>query len=63
MKRILIGLGLGLLIVVIACIPNLGTYLVSFLIPPRLYIVLAVVGLIILYSILRELRKRNGGNS
>ena len=56
------GAILAAIIVIVAFIPGLGEYLLKFLVPPRLYWVLGGVALILLYLILVELRKRNGGD-
>lgn len=60
MKKVLInGLIIGLIIVLIAFIPGAGNRLLSWLVPPRLYILLAVIVILILWKILIELRNRN----
>ena len=59
MKKILFVLIVGLLIVVIACIPDLAAFVISLFIPPRLYVVIGICILLVLYKILIELRNRN----
>lgn len=63
MKKILInGLLVGAVIVVIAFIPDSGNRLLSWLVPPRLYIAIGVLILLVLYKILIELRKNRSGD-
>ena len=60
MKKVLInGLAIALIIVVIAFVPNAGNRLLSWLVPPRLFILLAAIIIIILLKILFELRNKN----
>ena len=59
MKKILLrALILGFLIVVIACIPGAASYLITFLVPPRIFYVIGGVIILILLKILYELRNR-----
>lgn len=59
-KKILsYGIFFGLLIVLIACIPDGWARIASWLVPPRLYLILAVVIILVLYKILIELRNKN----
>lgn len=63
MKKILInGLLVCAVIVVIAFIPDAGNRLLSWLVPPRLYIAIGVLILLVLYKILIELRKNRSGD-
>ena len=63
MKKVLSnGLILGLLIVIIAFVPDAGNRLLSWLFPPRLYILLGLIAILVLYKILFELRNRNNIN-
>lgn len=58
-KRVLSNsLLIAVLIALIAFIPDAGDRVLSWFLPPRLYILLAVVALLILYKILLELRNR-----
>lgn len=62
-KKIFVnGLFVGALIAVIALIPDAGNRLLSWLFPPRIYILLGVAVLIVLWKILIELRNRNNGD-
>lgn len=62
MKKILTNaLVIAVIIVLIAFIPNAGDRLMSWLFPPRIYILIGVAILIVLLKILYELRNRNGG--
>lgn len=55
MKKALIrGLIIALAIVVISCIPGLGSYLLTFLAPPRIYIVLGILILAALMTIIHN---------
>lgn len=58
-KNIYYGLLLGLLIVIIAFIPDAGNRLLSWLFPPRLYVLIGLIVILILYKILFELRNKN----
>ncbi|MBQ1290663.1 MAG: hypothetical protein IIY28_04860 [Lachnospiraceae bacterium] len=61
-KKILSNaLFLALIIVAVAFVPDAGDRLMSWLFPPRIYILIGVVILIVLLKILYELRNRNGG--
>lgn len=63
MKKILINaLVLAVIIVLIAFIPNAGERVLSWLFPPRIYILLGVAVLLVLWKILIELRNRNNGD-
>ena len=63
MKKILIrGLIIGLIIVIIACIGGMGEQVLTFFVPPRLYIVLGLIVIIILLKILQEVRNNGKGN-
>ena len=63
MKKILTNaLVLAVIIVLIACIPDAGNRLLSWLFPPRIYILIGVAVLIVLWKILIELRNRNNGD-
>ena len=62
-KKIFVnGLFVGALIAVIALIPDAGNRLLSWLFPPRIYILLGVAVLLVLWKILIELRNRNNGD-
>ena len=50
---------IGVVIVLISIIPDAGNYILTFLIPPRIYILLGVVVCLILWKILIELKNRN----
>ena len=52
------GLIIGLAIVLIAFVPGLGNYLLRFLAPPRIYIVLGVLILAALMTIIRQNNQR-----
>ena len=55
MKKALIrGLIIGLAIVIIAFLPGLGAYLLKFLAPPRIYIVLGILILAALATIIHN---------
>lgn len=56
------GLVIAVLIALIAFIPSAGERVLSWLFPPRLYILIGVVVVVILWKILVELRNRNGGD-
>ena len=59
-KKILTnGLVIAVIIALIAIIPDAGTRVLSWLFPPRVYILIGVAVFIILWKILLELRKRN----
>lgn len=59
MKKILFrALIIGLLIVVVACIGGLGNYLLTFLLPPRVFVLIGIVIVIVLLKILFELKNR-----
>ena len=61
-KKILSNaLFLALIIVAVAFVPDAGDRLMSWLFPPRIYILIGVVILIVLLKILYELINRNGG--
>lgn len=63
MKKILTNaLFLAVIIVLIACIPDAGERVLSWLFPPRIYILLGVAVLLVLWKILIELRNRNNGD-
>ena len=58
-KKILTnGLIIALFIAVIAFVPDAGNRVLSWLVPPRLYIAIGVVIALLLYKILIELRNR-----
>ena len=60
MKKIIIrGLILALIFVAIAFIAGAGEYIMTFLVPPRIYYVIAAVIIVILLKILSELRNRS----
>ena len=62
-KKIFVnGLFVGALIAVIALIPDAGDHLLSWLFPPRIYILIGVAVLLVLWKILIELRNRNNGD-
>lgn len=62
-KKIFVnGLFVGALIAVIALIPDAGNRLLSWLFPPRIYILIGVAVLLVLWKILIELRNRNNGD-
>ena len=62
-KKIFVnGLFIGALISVIALIPDAGNRLLSWLFPPRIYILIGVAVLLVLWKILIELRNRNNGD-
>ena len=62
-KKILsYGIFFGFLIVLIAFIPDGWARMASWLVPPRIYILIGIVLLILLWKILLELRKRNSGD-
>jgi len=52
------GLIIGLIIVIVAFIPGLGNYLLTFLAPPRIYIVLGVLILAALMTIIHQNNQR-----
>jgi len=56
------GLLIGIIIVIIACVPDGFERVASWFFPPRLYIAIAAVIIVILLKILFELRNRNNGN-
>lgn len=59
-KKILTnGLLIAVLIALIAIIPDAGNRILSWLFPPRLYILIGVAIFIILWKILIELRNKN----
>lgn len=61
MKKILIrACIIGVLLVVIACIGGLGEYLLTFLLPPRVFILIGIIVIVILLKILFELKNRRG---
>lgn len=63
MKKILTNaLFLAVIIVLIAFIPDGWARIASWLVPPRIYILIGIVLLILLWKILLELRKRNNGD-
>lgn len=60
MKKILTtGLFLGVVIAMIAFVPDAGNRLLSWLFPPRIYILLGVGVILVLWKILIELRNKN----
>ena len=61
-KIILNGLIVAAAIALIAFIPSAGNLILSWLVPPRLYIVIGVAIFIVLWKILEELRKKNERN-
>lgn len=64
MKKILTNaLFLAVIIVLIAFIPDGWARIASWLVPPRIYILIGIVLLILLWKILLELRKRNNGDN
>ena len=59
-KKILTnGVIIALFVAVIAFIPDAGNRVLSWLFPPRLYVLIGVVIALILYKILIELRNKN----
>ena len=59
-KKILTnGLIVALFVAVIAFIPDAGNRVLSWLFPPRLYVLIGVVIALILYKILIKLRNKN----
>ena len=59
-KKILTnGLIIALFVAVIAFIPDAGNRVLSWLFPPRLYVLIGVLIALILYKILIELRNKN----
>lgn len=50
---------IGVIIVLISIIPDAGNYILAFLIPPRIYILIGIIVCLILWKILIELRNRN----
>lgn len=56
------GLIIAVIIALVACIPSAGERLMSWLFPPRIYILLGVAVVIVLWKILIELRYRNDRN-
>ena len=60
LKKILTnGLLIAVLIALVAIIPDAGNRILSWLFPPRLYILIGVAIFIILWKILIELRNKN----
>lgn len=60
MKKILInGSILAVIIVLIAFIPDAGERVLSWFFPPRIYILIGVAVVLILWKILIELRNKN----
>lgn len=55
LKRILI---LTLIIVIVPFIPGLGQYITTLFLPPRIYIVIGLLILLVLLKILFELRNK-----
>ena len=59
MKKIIFrALIIGLLIVIVSCIGDLRYYLLTFLLPPRVFILIGIVIVIVLLKILFELKNR-----
>ena len=59
-KKILTnGLLIAVLIALVAIVPDAGNRILSWLFPPRLYILIGVAIFIILWKILIELRNKN----
>lgn len=59
-KKILTnGLLIAVLIALVAIIPDAGNRILSWLFPPRLYILIGVAIFIILWKIFIELRNKN----
>jgi hypothetical protein len=59
-KKILTnGLIIALFFAVIAFVPDAGNRVLSWLFPPRLYVLIGIVIALILYKILIELRNKN----
>ena len=59
-KKILTnGLFIAVLIALVAFIPDAGNRILSWLFPPRLYVLIGVAIFIILWKILIELRNKN----
>ena len=56
------GLIIAVIIALVACIPSAGERLMSLLFPPRIYILLGIAVIIVLWKILIELRYRNERN-
>ena len=57
-KALLRGLIIALAIVIIAFIPGLGSYLLKFIVPSRIYIVL---GVLILAALVAIVHNQKGG--
>ena len=59
-KKILTnGLLIAVLIALVAIVPDAGNRILSWLVPPRLYVLIGVAIFIILWKILIELRNKN----
>lgn len=59
-KKILTnGLLIAVLIALVAIVPDAGNRILSWLFPPRLYVLIGVAIFIILWKILIELRNKN----
>lgn len=58
-KIITNGLLIAVLIALIAFIPSAGERVLSWLFPPRIYIVIGVAVVVVLWKILIELRNKN----
>lgn len=60
LKKILTnGLLIAVIIALVAIVPDAGNRILSWLVPPRLYILIGVAIFIILWKILIELRNKN----
>lgn len=53
------GLFIAVLVVIVAFIPDAGERVLSWLVPPRLYVLIGVAIFIVLWKILLELRNKN----
>ena len=63
-KKILTnGLLIAVFIALVAFIPSSGERILSWLFPPRIYILIGVAVFIVLWKILIELRNRNDRNN
>lgn len=59
-KKILTnGFLIAVIVALIAFVPNAGNRIMSWLVPPRLYILIGVAIFVILWKILIELRNKN----
>lgn len=59
-KKILTnGLLIAVIVALVAIVPDAGNRILSWLVPPRLYIVIGAAIFIVLWKILIELRNKN----